>query len=837
MDKYLDDLKNAVDSVSADSDLTERAMARINKEKAGRGASDLNQAKTSVEDIYIQTDVKKAQKIKGIIPAATAACLIAGMVSLPFILGSKSSERLSSGDEIFETAYTGVSGDNETLSEKTADYELKEIKTFSEYKVLSGVEYAAGFLNINAEPGYRNSAVLAYSENVSFFRNNTFVEFFKPDDITNEYFQKADCRVSCGITDFYVSEEGDIYYCGWLKPDDSDAMDGIIGKYNQKSGEKEFLKIFDEMLFEMIEVTDSGVIRTACADGAYYQLDSKAENIKPVEEEPDIFRWPSRIMFDLTEIPSPYLISAFGHSFNGKYCILLDFMSEGCLRLCRMNIANGDTGVIYSKRDFNAGRDGNIYTDNAFGGNAESHLLVYNRYPVPMDIPGAESLGNGYIRSCDINICTDFTDNDSGKYRHSLYSPEGVKLYDFDIPDEGVEWLGNISEKTGEKIYYISGDRNKVLCFEPETNQLNELTTLNEKFDFYDEEEPVFVCMTKSEKYNFLIWSQKYLYGYNVNSDELTLITGTLDYYGTDFTDFTADDDGNIYCTAYGSSTLYSVVPNEKKINPKDNLTESDQTQEKKFNIKRIEPQYKDEVRISSIEVINDKIMCVYNLENGEAGQQRAVEYDIYGNRLNEKIYPDENGFYQTLSRQMISELYVLTPSEEKYKDGETQVWNFDYETLGKLGNISIRPADFPELYFVKSAAECENGSVLCVLEAGIYGAEVSWAKKPDYIYKLAVVSPSGECRVISDGTASEMFREYNTEPSPQKDGTFAFVSDGKLYSYDALSDVLSVVCSLESDYCSLSGPVSKVNDDTYILTSPENTAERKDFYIVSFHD
>ena len=53
MDKYLYDLKNAVDSVSADSDLTDRAMARINKEKAGRGASDLNQAKTSVEDINL----------------------------------------------------------------------------------------------------------------------------------------------------------------------------------------------------------------------------------------------------------------------------------------------------------------------------------------------------------------------------------------------------------------------------------------------------------------------------------------------------------------------------------------------------------------------------------------------------------------------------------------------------------------------------------------------------------------------------------------------------------------------------------------------------------------
>lgn len=44
-----------------------------------------------------------------------------------------------------------------------------------------------------------------------------------------------------------------------------------------------------------------------------------------------------------------------------------------------------------------------------------------------------------------------------------------------------------------------------------------------------------------------------------------------LDCCETEFTGFTADDNGNIYCVVYGSNTLYSIVPIDRIIDSEEN--------------------------------------------------------------------------------------------------------------------------------------------------------------------------------------------------------------------------------------------------------------------------
>lgn len=207
-------------------------------------------------------------------------------------------------------------------------------------------------------------------------------------------------------------------------------------------------------------------------------------------------------------------------------------------------------------------------------------------------------------------------------------------------------------------------------------------------------------------------------------------------------------------------------------------------------------------------------------------------------------IYDSEGSILSTETVATFDEIYMTESELLLNKFHRPLVYNgtgdFSPDQMTELpgsvlGSTGFSSKELPEGYYVSFAAECSDGSVICVLAPGSPYAEVNFAEGPEFFHKLAVVTPDGKYREISNEKVSEMIKGAQAKPSPQKDGTVLFVSDNVFYSYNVNDDTLTELCIFDTDwYNILTGEISKVNEKTYAFPRSALSSNSTEFYIVN---
>ena len=172
-----------------------------------------------------------------------------------------------------------------------------------------------------------------------------------------------------------------------------------------------------------------------------------------------------------------------------------------------------------------------------------------------------ENYFNSFAVSADKNILFTYFNCITDETGYSLYSPEGKKLYDFQLPEEFQgEILSIKSTDSGEKIFLTENETGRILCYESEKNDLNEVSALNEMIT-NPEESQFFNVKANGGKYDFCISEYtddyKRYYGFNADTGEITFLFE--DTEGLDITDFTVAEDDTIYCLSGQTDTIYSI--------------------------------------------------------------------------------------------------------------------------------------------------------------------------------------------------------------------------------------------------------------------------------------
>ncbi len=163
--------------------------------------------------------------------------------------------------------------------------------------------------------------------------------------------------------------------------------------------------------------------------------------------------------------------------------------------------------------------------------------------------------------SADENILFTYFNYITENEVYSLYSQEGRKLYDFQLPEE---FKGNVlsikSTASGEKIFLTENETGRIWCYEPEKNTLSEMSTLNEMIT-NPEENQFFNVKANGGKYDFCISENaddyQRFYGYNADTGEITFLFENTEEL--DFSDFTVAEDDTIYCLSEQTDTIYSI--------------------------------------------------------------------------------------------------------------------------------------------------------------------------------------------------------------------------------------------------------------------------------------
>ena len=163
--------------------------------------------------------------------------------------------------------------------------------------------------------------------------------------------------------------------------------------------------------------------------------------------------------------------------------------------------------------------------------------------------------------SADENILFTYFNYITENEVYSLYSQEGRKLYDFQLPEE---FKGNVlsikSTASGEKIFLTENETGRIWCYEPEKNTLSEMSTLNEMIT-NPEENQFFNVKANGGKYDFCISENaddyQRFYGYNADTGEITFLFENTEEL--DFSDFTVAEDDTIYCLTEQADTIYSI--------------------------------------------------------------------------------------------------------------------------------------------------------------------------------------------------------------------------------------------------------------------------------------
>lgn len=500
--------------------------------------------------------------------AAAAACLVIGTVSVTLVLGKNNSTSIPTDNpEKADIINTEISESDASPADNTSGYELKEYRTYPGETTPNSISYAGGNLFLRGISEEKNYTLLKYYDIEN--EKTVFAKFLSSTDIPDKYKPSDSLSSTLRIKDLYVSEDGYMYYCGEVSEwKNREKTDGAAGRFNLKTGENEIIKFFEGTSFSRISMKkNSAVMCLTDTNGNNYVLDS---NFEITENES------SEIYPDEDELYDHYTnnmsVSEYHKSSElTPYNVLS--IEDNWTKEIKIDLSSGEEEHYYSNSTF-YNEDGILFRLHTYeqDGYAYTDLIRYEELNPSVII---EDGMNGVVSpvSTGKNLLLSYFDSGTGKTRYMVCSPEGEKLSDdFEMPETHMNFLGNKSSETGEKIYYLARDTNKIMCYEPETNSLNDLSSLNDRFDFLKDSSYPWddtATIQKGGKYDFQIFDDDSMYGYNVDTDELVLIADNLSGHGVNFTGFAVADDGNIYCITEDSNTIYMLVP--KTENPGNN--------------------------------------------------------------------------------------------------------------------------------------------------------------------------------------------------------------------------------------------------------------------------
>jgi len=498
-------------------------------------------------DDFVNADIRSSKRNKRILPALAAACLIAGVISVPAAMKN----RFSVNSPAADTPVTETAAD-ETVSVNKTDFKLNEYMSFPEYTALYGLTYAADSLFVCGETGYNGLMLLSYTSPET--GETSYAEFFTVSDLPRKYKSTGGNAASVKISDYYVSDDGFLYYCGYAEEyDNRDKKDGFAGRYNLAERKTEALNFYSNKAFVRIALNKTGdMLWIQDNMNRCYQADTMMESLNYTEDKPDESEWPLTVLVDSS---CPYIQNI--HEFNGVEYAVYDFL-DGVSRITSCSQDDGSKAVYYTGNDFRISENGDIfssffdYDENGFA----ASFPVKCSSGIPERL-GNETVGDGMTESCDKNILIRSFDYPSGVYIYSVFSPDGERIYDFELPDSLLSCIGNKSCQTGEKIYCISADKSRLMCFESESGAVNEETALSGKIDFSDSD--LRIRIQGTGKYDIVLWNKENLWGFNSDTKELVQIAGGLDTCGYTFISFAVTDDGTVYCTAEGRNAVYSL--------------------------------------------------------------------------------------------------------------------------------------------------------------------------------------------------------------------------------------------------------------------------------------
>ncbi|MDO5150887.1 MAG: PASTA domain-containing protein [Oscillospiraceae bacterium] len=491
-----------------------------------------------------------------IIAAATAACLVIGTVSSVVYKNNKYGVP-ADNPEITDCTVTENSGHYESDGASVSKYMLKTVQPFPDSDYCF---YSSGNIYTRLNSGNDFFCILNYYDYDK--QEDVSVEFISSMEISEEY-------LGAEISDYYVSDDGYLYYCGSLLTDGKSDRSGIAGRFSLNTQESECVKIYSDMVCENIFIAEgTDELYLEDKENQRYILDSNLEITSAVSPD-TVVECKRTDCSEVVEIDNPYILNKVYEFNNTMYTV---GVLNNFDKIYKTSLSGDNTETIYCPKDntvITAG--GDVMALYTYKNENFSHLMKCTN-TIPQlkgkQIPGYYSLVNG-----SENLLLNYFDYSEEKDRYCIYSPEGEKLYDFDYPDEYMEYIYNDKDETGEKVYFLDYKNNKVTCYEPETDTVSELTALNEKVDF--SERAMFPYeglrnIYRDEKFDFQIFKNDSMYGYNIENDEMVLIIDNLDSYGINFSSFTVAENGTIYCTSNGSN-LYELIPVTENAGQTDN--------------------------------------------------------------------------------------------------------------------------------------------------------------------------------------------------------------------------------------------------------------------------
>ena len=213
---------------------------------------------------------------------------------------------------------------------------------------------------------------------------------------------------------------------------------------------------------------------------------------------------------------------------------------------------------------------------------------------------------------------------------------------------------------------------------------------------------------------------------------------------------------------------------------------------------------------------IDGEVLCGYKQEGTYDNIIEIQKYEIPGKLVDSRVVEDRNE--------------LITSEERKAEElctGES----------GTFNNPGFPESGFP--YYISSLKFTDNGDMLCTLKIGASRAQISLSREPEPEEKchIGVISPSGEYREITEKTIREHMKSGTVSPSPQNDGTFVYIYDSVLYSYDVQKNETTALCSISNYYNMLTGDILKSDDTTYVLPSSVYDSNTGNFYILKLEE
>lgn len=240
-------------------------------------------------------------------------------------------------------------------------------------------------------------------------------------------------------------------------------------------------------------------------------------------------------------------------------------------------------------------------------------------------------------------------------------------------------------------------------------------------------------------------------------------------------------------------------------------------------------------------------LKCFFNIDENGTGftkeyteDEKAIYTYIDGEIL---IGSEQEGTYDNIieiqkydvTGKMIDS-HVAEDEEELVPEQERIIRELYTNEDGTIKNVKNTDSALEDYYYLKNFSVADNGDLLCVFEIGRINAQVNFVNPPESeeYCRIGIISPSGEFTEITEKTIREHMKSGSVIPSPQKDGTFVYIHEGVMYSYDVQKNETTALCEPGGYYDRLDGDILKVNDTTYVLPISAFSSSLDKFYIMN---